>query len=628
VADFNGDGMPDLLATVSGRFARQGGISLLLAVRPGAFAAPGVFQSGGGGNFHTVAVGDFNGDGKLDVAVLGGEGNGGGAGIQLGNGDGTFGSVTNTPGCNCSGEFYSWLDTASFHANGVLDLLILANDGVQAGPPPRVIVQYGIGDGTFGGESQIYAASSPADPNFFPVGAAIGDLNGDGRPDIVVLSTQGGALDNRLYVFVNNGGGGFGAPNIIDLGSITGNGDDRGVAIGDFNGDGKPDLVVHTVDPSNIEHIWFLAGNGNGTFAAPVDRGSYGGATQGIVRYAAADMNGDGKLDLVGLGLGHGVFVSLGNGDGTFQAPHEYTADQGFLTDMAVADFDGDGKPDVAVVGQCCGGPTGPQGLAVLRNNGNGTLAAPLHPSIGETIPRGLAVGDINGDGSPDFVVVMGSSSNSMNVAAVLNGGSPAVSLSPASLSFGNQVVNTTSAAKTVTLTNTGTFPLKIGSITISGEFAIFSKTCGSTLAAHAKCQVEVTFTPTVLGKLTGTLTFTDNAHNSPQKVPLSGIGVLPVTLTPTKATYAPQTVGTTSPAKTFTLTNNQTVTLSSIVISKTGDFAVSGTTCTTSLGPKSKCTISVTFKPTAKGTRTGQLSVSDSASNSPQKSSLTGTGK
>ena len=627
VADFNGDGMPDLLATESGRANRQGGISLLPAFRPGAFRAPGVFQSGfSGGGYHSIVVGDFNGDGKLDVAELGGEGNGGGASILLGSGDGTFGLATSTPGCNCSGEFYSWLDTASFRANGVLDLLILANDGVQAGPPPRVIVQYGIGDGSFGGESQIYAANV-GDPYFFPLGAAIGDVNGDGRPDIVVLSLDA-ANGDRVYAFVNNGIGGFGAPNIINLGAVNPNGNDRAIAIGDFNGDGKPDLIVHTVDPSNTEHIWFIAGHGDGTFATPIDRGSYGDATQGIVRYAAVDMNGNGHLDLVGLGFGHGIYVSLGNGDGAFQAAHQYSADQGYLTDMAVADFDGDGNQDVAVVGRCCGGPTGPQGLAVLRNNGDGTLAAALHPSIGENGPSGLAVGDLNGDGRPDFVVAMGSSSNLMTIAAVLNGGGPLVTLSPTALKFANQVVNTTSNAKTVTLANTGTAALNITGIATSGDFAILSKTCGSTLAAGAKCKVKVTFTPTVPAKLTGTLTFTDNAPNSPQTVALSGTGVLPATLKPATAKYAAQTVGTTSPPKTFTLTNNQTVTLSSTAISTTGDFAVSAKTCTTSLAPKSKCTISVTFKPTAKGTRTGMLSVSDSAINSPQTSSLTGTGK
>jgi len=139
---------------------------------------------------------------------------------------------------------------------------------------------------------------------------------------------------------------------------------------------------------------------------------------------------------------------------------------------------------------------------------------------------------------------------------------------------------------------------------------------------------VSITFTPMALGTLTGTLTFTDNAANSPQTVTLSGTGVLPATLAPAAATYASQAVGTTSAAKTFTLTNNQTVALTGIAITTAGDFAVSATTCTTSLIAKGKCTISVTFTPTAKGTRTGLLSVSDSANNSPQKSSLIGTGK
>jgi len=428
VADFDGDGMLDLLATEVSANGRRGGLSFLPAVGPGVFAAPRVFQtpSGGIGTFHGIAIGDFNGDGNLDVAQLTGEGNGGGAEILLGNGDGTFGPATLTPGCNCSGEFYDWLDTASFHGNGVLDLLILATDGVQAGPPPRVIVQYGNGDGTFGGEAEIYAANG-ADPNFEPVGVAIADLNGDGKADIVVLSAN---FDHdEVYVFLNDGSGGFGPPNIIDLGARNINVTDRGIAIGDFNSDSQPDLVVHTVDSSNTEHIWFIAGNGDGTFAAPVDVGSYGGAaTQGIVRYAAVDMNGDGNLDLVALGFGHGVFVSLGNGNGTFQVAQEYSADQGALSDMAVADFDGDGNPDVAVVGSCCGTP---QGLAALRNNGDGTLAAAIHPSIGEISPHSVAVGDLNGDGHPDIVASMAASSNAMNIASVLNGG-PTATATPA----------------------------------------------------------------------------------------------------------------------------------------------------------------------------------------------------
>jgi len=202
-----------------------------------------------------------------------------------------------------------------------------------------------------------------------------------------------------------------------------------------------------------------------------------------------------------------------------------------------------------------------------------------------------------------------------------------AVTFSPTSLNFGNEALNQTSAAKSVTVKNSGTATLTISGITISGDFAISANTCGATLAVGQKCKVSVTFTPTVLGALAGTLTFTDNTSNSPQTVALTGTGIEPATLTPATATYASQAEGTTSAAKTFTLTNDQPVALNNIVISTTGDFAVSATTCTTSLAAKGKCLISVTFAPTAAGARAGQLSVSDSASNSPQTVTLSGTG-
>jgi hypothetical protein len=208
--------------------------------------------------------------------------------------------------------------------------------------------------------------------------------------------------------------------------------------------------------------------------------------------------------------------------------------------------------------------------------------------------------------------------------------GDPAVMLSPASLSFANEAVNFTSAAKTVTLTNTGNSTLDIGSIEIASgtNFKIFTNTCTITLAVGNGCKVSVQFTPMSAGGLTASLEFADNASDSPQTVPLSGTGIADATLAPASATYAGQKVGTTSAAKTFTLTNNQPVTLTSIAISTSGNFAVSTKTCGTSLATKAKCTIGVTFTPTAKGSRTGQLIIHDSASSSPQTSHLSGIGK
>ncbi|MFZ0230883.1 MAG: choice-of-anchor D domain-containing protein [Mycobacterium sp.] len=212
------------------------------------------------------------------------------------------------------------------------------------------------------------------------------------------------------------------------------------------------------------------------------------------------------------------------------------------------------------------------------------------------------------------------------------SGPTPTVTLSPTSLNFGTQPINTPCVAKTVTVKSTGTGTLDISNIGITPitpgtNFKISSNTCGSTLAAGKSCKVSVEFEPTALGALTASLVFTDNASNSLQTVALSGTGIEPATLTPAKAAYAKQKVGTTSAAKTFTLTNEQSVELTSIKISTTGDFALLATTCTTTLAAKEKCRISVTFKPTEIGTRTGELKVSDSAGNSPQTASLTGTG-
>jgi uncharacterized repeat protein (TIGR03803 family) len=200
--------------------------------------------------------------------------------------------------------------------------------------------------------------------------------------------------------------------------------------------------------------------------------------------------------------------------------------------------------------------------------------------------------------------------------------------LMPTSVFYELQAVDMTSAAKTFTLANNQSIALTSIVISTTGDFAVSATTCTTSLVANGKCTISVTFRPTALGTRTGQLNVSDSASNSPQTAALTGTGVEPATLTPASAAYASQAVGTTSAAKTFTLANSQSSALTSIVISTTGDFAVSATTCATSLAAKGKCTISVTFTPTTTGTRTGRLSVSDSASNSPQTSNLTGTGK
>jgi Abnormal spindle-like microcephaly-assoc'd, ASPM-SPD-2-Hydin len=216
----------------------------------------------------------------------------------------------------------------------------------------------------------------------------------------------------------------------------------------------------------------------------------------------------------------------------------------------------------------------------------------------------------------------------SLTVNQLINGSQ--ISVSPTTLLFGTVVVGQSSASKVVTLTNNSALTLAISSIATSSDFVQTASTspCGSTLAAGKSCKISVAFAPTQVGSRTGTLSINDNASNSPQTVALSGTGKAPVTLTPVSAKYSRQTVGTTSPAKVFTLKNNLSTILHNIVVSTTGDFSVSTTSCQANLTSNASCTISVTFTPTQTGTRTGTLSVSNSAFGSPEVSNLTGTGK
>ncbi|HMD17376.1 MAG TPA: choice-of-anchor D domain-containing protein [Terriglobales bacterium] len=207
-------------------------------------------------------------------------------------------------------------------------------------------------------------------------------------------------------------------------------------------------------------------------------------------------------------------------------------------------------------------------------------------------------------------------------------------SLSPTSLSFGNEAIDTTSAAKKVTLTSSGTANLTISNIAITGTNAgDFAQTnnCPASLAPGKKCTISVTFAPSQIGSRSASLTLTDNAADSPQNVPLTGKGLVQAGVSPSSLTFALQTVGTTSAAKKVTLHNNLTtkLTINSIAFTgaNPGDFAETDS-CDGSVPAKGTCTISVTFTPAATGTRTATLTLSDSANNSPQTVSVKGTGK
>jgi hypothetical protein len=205
---------------------------------------------------------------------------------------------------------------------------------------------------------------------------------------------------------------------------------------------------------------------------------------------------------------------------------------------------------------------------------------------------------------------------------------SSGVSLNKKKLTFPTQVVGTTSATSVVTLTNLGNNTLTITSIAVTGDFAQ-TNTCSS-VTSGGSCTIDVTFTPLASGTLTGDITITDSEIDSPQTISLTGTGT-DVRLSPTHFNFGMQRVGTTSRAKSFTVTNvgSATLNLSNITIAGAdpADFAIATNTCGTMLGVGANCTVSVTFTPTITGARSATLSISDDGGGSPQTVSLAGTG-
>lgn len=243
----------------------------------------------------------------------------------------------------------------------------------------------------------------------------------------------------------------------------------------------------------------------------------------------------------------------------------------------------------------------------------NCIIKVSFQPASGGQLNGTLTINDYAND-SPQTVALDGI------------GATPAVRLSESVLTFSGQSVSTTSSSKSVTLTNTGNSTLTNLTITASGDFAQ-TNNCGGSVGASGSCKIDVTFTPTANGNRTGAVVFTDNASGSPQQVSLRGTGggVAKVSLSATNLTFSAQTSSTNNAAQSVTLTNTGEATLTNLIIDASGDFAQTNN-CAASLAVSASCTINVTFKSTGNGNRTGALTLMDSASDSPQTVSLSGT--
>jgi len=202
----------------------------------------------------------------------------------------------------------------------------------------------------------------------------------------------------------------------------------------------------------------------------------------------------------------------------------------------------------------------------------------------------------------------------------------PAVVLNPYALQFPTVQIGSSSPAQQVLLRNMGSAPLTINSISVPGNFTE-TDNCGTTVPAASTCSLSVTFAPAAAGPLNGSMAIQDNAAGAPHLIALTGTGFGPVvSLSSSALTFPGTLVGVTSASQTITLTNqgNASLTISGVQIS--GDYAQTNN-CSGTLTPQSSCTINVTFTPTATGTRTGTVTINDSAAGSPQLISLTGSG-
>src|SRR5579871_355130 len=321
VADFNGDGIPDLVTANAGlSFGDHGSLSLLVGNGDGTFQPPIFLYPGNGPT--KLALGSFCAGGPSDLVV---GFNGSGTNYQTSvailqiYGDGTFQTIWTYD----TGLFNFPIPVVGdFNGDGNLDFAVAADS-----PQGQMNVFLGNGDGTFQAPQTYQLGSSPS-------AVAVGDLTGDGIPDLVVPNES----DSTVSVLLGNGDGSFQPARTLAVGY-----EPKSVAVGDLNGDGRLDLAVADYGDSDVS---VLLGNGDGSFQAR--------QTVGVGQYppavALADLSNTGHLDLVTATYSN-VSVIPGNGDGSFQIPPQY--DTGLPTayrvPMVTADFNGDGIPVVAL---------------------------------------------------------------------------------------------------------------------------------------------------------------------------------------------------------------------------------------------------------------------------------------
>jgi hypothetical protein len=490
-------------------------------------------------NSVAVVVADFNGDGRLDFAVLNSCDNSGPSNCSAGNvliflskADGTFSAL---PGPQV-GVYPQWMVEGDFNGDGKPDLAVVNNNNCitnSCTSPGSVSILLGNGDGTFRNGSTVSVG-------YNPYSGAVGDFNSDGVLDLVVVNGN----DNNISILLGKGDGTFNAGVTTPVGSFP-----DGVVTADFNGDGKLDLAVTNSLCASATTctlpgtVSILLGNGDGTFVTS-DSTPVVGVNPGYL--VAGDLNGDGKPDLVvDNSTDQTISVLLGNGDGKFAIASTLKIGAPQYGPAAIGDLNGDGKLDLAVPVANCGTLpcAGTGSVSIFLGNGDGTFGTGSSQAVGYS-PVALALGDFTGDGRLGLAVANDCGTDPTNcsnssISILLQ--QPFATVSSPKLIFSSQAVNSISPTKSVTLTAGASMAITgiaMGAGSTNFMLITTPTSCpyaGGPLPAAASCTVDVQFAPTITGPLTGTVTLTDNSGgiaNSTQTVSLSGTGLATQSIT------------------------------------------------------------------------------------------------
>ena len=396
IVDVNGDGKPD--------FVTAGGtLAVLLGNGDGTFTTPTasnqyIIDPVGYGSLLT---GDFNNDGKQDVALLGSDYKQ--VSLFFGNGTNLRGAPLVTANNDPQGIATELIASGKYANSGYQSPLFLYQDLTTGVAQMYTGVNDGKGNFT---SVQVFAGGIPADLEFMQTFHA--DFNGDGLEDIAYSNTTG-----DIFVALAKGDGSFGTPKSIGLPAAVCS--EYYGAAGDINGDNKVDLVIPYGGDIACGYLtggasgyWVALGNGDGTFGKPV----FTAIGSELYSVTLADINGDGALDLLVNdvpfinGFGYQLTYLPGNGDGTF-GNSSVVESSYVVSDVATADINGDGKLDIVLgAEEVAGNNVTSGGIVTITGNGDGTFNLPSMITSGDFF-LGMQVADMNGDGNPDIVATL-----------------------------------------------------------------------------------------------------------------------------------------------------------------------------------------------------------------------------